>query len=150
MSGYFSFLLRQPCPPGACECDHEALRADIHGDQRILRLTREEEKKLLTHLEEMRTYQDLQRMQQRMQEQLGIVLTITPSARGVRTVRGLNIRLEEQRGLCRKTRQTIPAAIRRCLENNQAIAFALVDAHDLLAPTQEAHTIGTLSDQNHE
>lgn len=89
-------------------------------------------------------------MQQRMQEQLGIVLTITPSTRGVRTVRGLNIRLEEQRGLCRKTRQTIPAAIRRCLENNQALAFAIVDAHDLLAPTQSVHTVGTLPDQNHE
>ena len=150
MSGPFPLPIRQPCPPGACQCDHEALRADVHADQRILRLTREEEKKLLAHLESMRTYQDLQHMQQRMQEQLGIVLTITPSTRGVRTVRGLNIRLEEQRGLCRKTRQTIPAAIRRCLENNQALAFAIVDAHDLLAPTQSVHTVGTLPDQNHE
>lgn len=150
MSGSFPLPIRQPCPSGACECNHDALRADTGADQRILRLTREEEKKLLAHLENMRTYEDLQRMQQRMQEQLGIVLTITPSARGVRTVRGLNIRLEEQRGLCRKTRQSVPAAIRRCLESNQALAFALVDAHDLLGTTQSVHTVGTSPNQNNE
>jgi len=109
---------------------------DPQADLRILRLTREEEKKLLLRLESMQSYQDLCRMQQRMHEQLGIDLTITPSDRGVRTVRGLNIRIQEQRGLCKKTRQSIPAAIRKCLENNEAIAFAIVDAHGLLAPTQ--------------
>lgn len=109
---------------------------DPQADLRILRLTREEEKKLLARLEAITSYGDLRHMQQRMHEQLGIAVTITPSARGVRTVRGLSIRVEEQRGLCRKTRQNIPSAIRKCLENNETIAFAIVDAHDLLAPTQ--------------
>lgn len=109
---------------------------DPQADLRILRLTREEERKLLARLETIASYNDLRHMQQRMVEQLGIVVTITPSARGVRTVRGLSIKVEEQRGLCRRTRQNIPSAIRKCLENNEAIAFAIVDAHDLLAPTQ--------------
>jgi len=136
MSAPLPFPIRHPCPPGACICDQEAMLDDPHADLRILRLTREEERKLLARLEAVASYNDLRHMQQRMVEQLGITVTITPSARGVRTVRGLSIRVEEQRGLCRRTRQNIPSAIRKCLENNEAIAFAIVDAHDLLALTQ--------------
>ena len=109
---------------------------DPHADLRILRLTSDEERKLLLRLETMQSYQDLCHMQQRMRDQLGIDVTITPSERGVRTVRGLDIRIQELRGMCKKTRQTIPAAIRKCLANNETIAFAIVDAHGLLAPTQ--------------
>ena len=36
------------------------------------------------------------------------------------------------RGLCRKTRQAIPAAIRRGLEKRPEVAYALLNAHDLL------------------
>jgi hypothetical protein len=67
-----------------------------------------------------------------LRDQLGIVLSITPSARGVRTVRGISIQVLEQPGLCRKIRQSIPAAIRRSLEARPEIAYAIVDAHDLL------------------
>lgn len=136
MPAAIPFRVRHPCPPGACVCDQEAMLDDPQADLRILKLTRAEEKKLLARLEAVDSYSDLCHMQQRMHEQLGIAVTITPSARGVRTVRGLNIRVAEQRGLCRKTRQGIPAAIRKCLENNESIAFAIVDAHGLLAPTQ--------------
>ena len=45
-------------------------------------------------------------------QQLGIALRIAPSAVEVRTVRGLAIVLGELPGLCRKTHQAIPAAIR--------------------------------------
>jgi hypothetical protein len=47
-------------------------------------------------------------------------------------VRGFNIRLAEQPGLCRKIRQSVPAAIRKCLEKNPDIVYAILDAHDLL------------------
>ncbi|WP_188380394.1 hypothetical protein [Oxalicibacterium faecigallinarum] len=136
MSATITFPVRNPCPPGACVCELEAMLDDPSADLRVLRLTREEEKKLLLRLESLQSYQELVRMQQRMHEQLGIAVTITPSERGVRTVRGINIQIQDQRGLCKKTRQTIPAAIRKCLEKNEAIAFAIVDAHGLLAPTQ--------------
>nr|QMS48221.1 ribosomal protein S3AE [uncultured bacterium] len=33
--------------------------------------------------------------------------------------------------MCRKTRQSIPASIRRGLEKNPEIAYRLLDAHDL-------------------
>lgn len=125
------FPIRNECPPGACICDRDALLNDPHGDIRILRLTRKEEKKLIERIERISSYADLKHIEERMQAQLGIVLQITPSMRGVRTVRGFNIQLAKQPGLCRKLRQSIPAAIRRCLEKNPEIAFAILDAHDL-------------------
>ena len=74
----------------------------------------------------------LGRIEQRMQELLGIRLTITPSANGVRTVMGLQIKLAEQQGLCRRTRENIPAAIRRCSGQHPEIIYALLNARDLL------------------
>ncbi|MNM20654.1 hypothetical protein D3C81_309930 [compost metagenome] len=47
-------------------------------------------------------------------------------------MRGINIQIEDLPGLCRKTRQNIPAAIRRALEKQPEIAYRLLDAHDLL------------------
>jgi hypothetical protein len=47
-------------------------------------------------------------------------------------MRGIAIRLAEQPGLCRKTRQAIPAAIRRALEKRPEIAYKLLDGHGLL------------------
>ncbi|MNO10272.1 hypothetical protein D3C81_2340320 [compost metagenome] len=47
-------------------------------------------------------------------------------------MRGFNIQIAELPGLCRKTRQSIPAAIRRALERQPEIAYRLLDAHDLL------------------
>jgi len=126
------FPIRKECPPGACSCGREALLDDPQGDWRILRLTREEEKRLLDRLENLQSLDDLRRMEQRLFEQLGIVLEIAVSERGVRTLRGIGIQLREQAGLCRKTKQAIPAAIRRAMEKTPAIAYALLDERDLL------------------
>lgn len=126
------FPIRKECPPGACTCGREALLDEPQSDMRILRLTREEEKRLIDRLESLSSLAELKAMEERMHAQLGIVLTITPSIHEVRTVRGISIQLEEQPGLCRKTRQAIPAAIRRCLEANPDIAYAILNAHDLL------------------
>ena len=43
-----------------------------------------------------------------MEQQLGIRLTIALGPNEVRTLRGITILVHEQRGLCRKTRQSIP------------------------------------------
>ena len=131
------FPLRKECPPGACVCGRDELlaaweRAPDGVDVRILRLTREEEKKLIARIEAITSYAELGRMEQKMQENLGMVLQITPSVHGVRTVRGLSIKLAEQPGLCRKTRDTIPAAVRRCLDAHPEIVYALLNARDLL------------------
>ena len=48
-------------------------------------------------------------------------------------MRGIRMRFEEQPGLCRKTRQAIPAAIRRGLEKRPEVAYALLNAHDCCA-----------------
>lgn len=126
------FPIRKECPPGACTCGRDALLDDPQSDMRILRLTREEEKRLIARLESLSSLAELKDIEKRMHAQLGIVVTITPSIHEVRTVRGINIQVEEQTGLCRKTKQAIPAAIRRCLETKPDIAYAILDAHDLL------------------
>ena len=59
-----------------------------------------------------------------MEEQLGIRLRIAPAFGEVRSMRGIRMRFEEQPGLCRKTRQAIPAAIRRGLEKRPEVAYA--------------------------
>lgn len=125
------FPIRKECPPGACTCARDSLLDDPHGDIRVLRLTREEEKRLLARIESISSYAELMRIGERMQEQLGITLRIAPGAEEVRTVRGLRIEIEERPGLCRKIRQSIPAAIRRCMERNPEIVYAILDAHDL-------------------
>ncbi|MBK5530335.1 hypothetical protein JFT86_25675 [Pseudomonas sp. TH06] len=127
--------LRSPCPPGACNCGRDPLLENPGADLRILRLTREEEKRLLARLEMLKDLADLKHLQQRMFEQLGIRVDIAPGFNEVRTMRGIAIQIEELPGLCRKTRQAIPAAIRRGLENHPEIAFELLNAHDLLRDT---------------
>ena len=127
--------LRQPCPPGACDCDRERLLEAPGADLRILLLTRSEEKRLLERLERLRDLDDLRHMQQRMYQQLGIRVEVAPGFNEVRSMRGIAIHIEQHPGLCRKTRQSIPAAIRRGLENNPQIAYRLLDAHDLLRDT---------------
>ncbi|WP_397458637.1 hypothetical protein AB3464_00180 [Pseudomonas asplenii] len=124
--------IRQSCPPGACICERDQLLETPGSDRRILRLTRQEEKILLERLEDFKTLADLERLQQRMYEQLGIRLSIAPGPNEVRTMRGIGIQIEELPGLCRKTRQAIPAAIRRGLEKRPEIAYELLNAHDLL------------------
>ncbi|WP_037044141.1 hypothetical protein [Pseudomonas sp. BAY1663] len=124
--------LRQPCPPGTCDCRRDDLQRIPGADARILLLTRHEERRLLERLEGVQNLQELERLQQRMFEQLGIRMRIAPSHNEVRSMRGIAIDFAEQPGLCRKTRQAIPAAIRRGLEQHPEIAYRLLDAHDLL------------------
>jgi len=123
--------MRKQCPPGACVCDLHGLLADPSADARILLLTRDEEKALLARIEAIDSYGGLTRLAARLHELLGLSLHIAPGANEVRTVRGLLIEVAEARGLCRKTRLAIPAAIRKCLERHPAIVYAILDAHDL-------------------
>jgi len=129
------FPIRQECPPGACVCDREQLLANPATDMRVLRLTREEEKRLVARLENITSLDDLRAMQGRIQAQLGIVIHITPSENEVRTSRGISIQLEEIPGLCRKTRASLPAAIRRGFDNRPEIVYALLNERDLLSGT---------------
>ncbi|WP_417662104.1 hypothetical protein [Pseudomonas sp.] len=130
-----SFVTRQPCPPGACDCGREQLETTSGADVRILRLTRHEEKRLLERLENIQSLEDLERLQARIYEQLGVRVSVAPGFNEVRSMRGIAIEIAELTGLCRKTRQSIPAAIRRGLEKHPEIAFRLLDSHDLLRDT---------------
>lgn len=123
--------LRQPCPPGACVCEREQLLDAPSADLRILNLTRQEEKRLLDRLEDVKSLQDLEHLQQRMYEQLGIRVHVAPGHTEVKSMRGIQIVIDELPGMCRKTRQSIPAAIRRGMEKRPEIAYRLLDAHDL-------------------
>jgi hypothetical protein len=123
--------IRQPCPPGACVCEREQLLQAPDADLRILGLTRQEEKRLLERLENLQNLQDLERMQQRMYELLGIRVHIAPGHTEVKSMRGIQIVIDDLPGLCRKTRQAIPAAIRRGMEKRPESAYRLLDAHDL-------------------
>lgn len=125
--------IRKPCPAGACICEHAQLLEQADADLRVLRLTQQEERLLLAKLESLTTLAELEHVCQRMQEQLGLVLTIAPAAGEVRSTRGLRIELQAQPGLCRKTRQAVPAAVRRGMERHPGIVYALLNARDLLA-----------------
>ena len=110
--------LRQPCPPGACVCERERLEAP-GATVASSSLTRQEEQRLAARPEALRSLEDLEHLLRRMEEQLGIRLRIAPAFGEVRSMRGIRMRFEEQPGLCRKTRQAIPAAIRRGLEKRR-------------------------------
>lgn len=121
------FPIRTECPPGACVCDRDALLASPGADARVLQLTVAEENKLLQRLEDVASLADLRRLQERMEQLLGIRVTIAPSPNEVRTLRGITILVHEQQGLCRKTRQAIPAAIKRGMERRPEIAYQLLN-----------------------
>jgi hypothetical protein len=125
------FPIRVECPPGACVCARETLLADPQADCRVLRLTRDEEKRLLERLENLASLAELRRMEARLFEQLGIQLRIAPSPNEVRTLRGITILVLDQPGLCKKTRQSIPAAIRRSMERQPQIAYDLLNEDGL-------------------
>ncbi len=127
------FPIRTECPPGACVCDRDALLQTPDGDWRILRLTRDEERRLVQRLETLDSLADLRRLQDRMEQQLGIRLSISVSPHEVRTLRGITILVHEQRGLCRKTRQAIPAAIKKSMEQRPEIAYELLDEDGLFS-----------------
>ena len=125
------FPLRTECPPGTCNCGRDALLANPAGDLRVLRLTREDEKRLLHRLENLSSLSDLRHLQTRMEQQLGIRLSIQSSHKEVRSLRGITVLVHEQPGLCRKTRQAIPAALKRSLEQRPEIAYALLNIGSL-------------------
>jgi hypothetical protein len=127
--------IRTQCPPGACNCGRDALLANPVGDLRVLRLTREDELRLLQRLENLQSLADLRRLEDRMEQQLGIRLTIGTSPNEVRSLRGIVILVHEQPGLCRKTRQSIPAAIKRSLEQRPEIAYDILDVGGLFEGT---------------
>jgi hypothetical protein len=124
--------IRSPCPPGACDCGRDPLLETPGADLRILFLTRNEEKRLIERLENLQSLSDLAHLQRRMLEQLGIRVDIAPGFNEVRTMRGIGIQVGELPGLCRKTRASIPAAIRRAMEKRPEIAYDLLNANDLL------------------
>ncbi|PYY67698.1 hypothetical protein CRX42_25710 [Pseudomonas jessenii] len=124
--------IRSPCPPGACDCGRDPLLETPGADLRILFLTRNEEKRLIERLENLQSLSDLALVQRRMFEQLGIRVDIAPGFNEVRTMRGIGIQVGELPGLCRKTRASIPAAIRRAMEKRPEIAYELLNANDLL------------------
>ena len=126
------FELRKECPPQLCDCERERLLQDAQADLAILRLNLTEEKRLLAHIEAISTLEGLRKLEKNLQKNLGVVLRIAPGSGEVRTVRGFQIQLLEQLGLCRKTRAAIPAAVRRCLARHPEIAFAILDENDLL------------------
>ena len=127
------FPIRTECPPGTCICGRDALLQAPGGDVRILRLTRAEEKKLIDRLENLASLDDLRHLQGRLEQQLGVRLSITTSPHEVRSLRGIAIGVLEQPGLCRKTRQAIPAAIKKSMERCPAIAYELLDEGGLFA-----------------
>ena len=125
--------LRTECPPGTCVCGRDAVLQAPDGDLRILLLTHAEEKKLIERLENIASLAELRHLQNRMEQQLGLRLSITPGPQEVRTLRGIAILVLEQPGLCRKTRQAIPAAIRKSLDQRPEITYALLNESGLFA-----------------
>ncbi|HEX9173105.1 MAG TPA: hypothetical protein VF861_10610 [Telluria sp.] len=125
------FPIRVECPPGACVCERELVLADPQGDWRPLRLTRQEELRLIERIERVSTYAELQHVQRLVQANLGAELHIAPGPNEVRTVRGIVVVLADRPGLCKKVRQSVPAAIRRVLDRHPEIIYAILDAHDL-------------------
>lgn len=125
------FPIRVECPPGACVCERERLLADPHADLRALRLTRAKELRLVERIERVASYGELLRVQAMINQQLGVSLRIAPGANEVRSVRGIVVALDDQPGLCKKIRQSIPAAIRRTLDAHPQIMYDILDANDL-------------------
>lgn len=132
MSTPTNFPLRNPCPPGACDCERDTLLATPEADLRIMRLTKADELRLLERLENLTSLADLRHLELKMQQQIGLHLQISTTPT-VRTLRGILIKVIPMPGLCRKTRQAVPAAIRRSLEKHPEIAFEIVNQSGLFA-----------------
>jgi hypothetical protein len=126
-----SFPIRVECPPGACVCERERLLAEPGADIRPLALDRKQEMKLIERIERIDSYADLQHVQELIRRNIGAELRIAAGPNEVRTVRGIIIVLEEKPGLCKKVRQSVPAALRKRLQEKPEIAWAILDAGDL-------------------
>jgi hypothetical protein len=126
--------IRSECPPGACVCERDILLAAPDADLRPLRLTRGEEERLIERISAVTSYEALRRLQERIRANLGVELTIVPRPNEVRTLKHILVVLEDRPGLCRKVRQSVPAAVRMVLERHPEIAWAILDSHDLFGP----------------
>ena len=131
MQGHVTIAIRTECPPGACVCERDRLLGEPDADLRPLRLTRAEEQRLLERIDAIATYADLLHVQRVVERNLGTRLVVEPGPNEVRSMRGILIRLDDRPGLCKKVRQSVPAAVRKVLEREPAIAFAILDANDL-------------------
>lgn len=123
--------MRAECPPGACVCERERLLATPGGDLRPLAIDRKQELNLIARIERVDSYEDLRHVQALIRKNIGAELRIEPGPNEVRSMRGIVIVLEEKPGLCKKLRQSVPAAVRRRLQERPEIAWAILDAHDL-------------------
>lgn len=121
---------RTPCPAGACDCRLELLDAP-DADARVRLLTAQQEKALIERIERIHSYEDMMRVIDLIYQQLGVRLLVEPGDGIVHTVRGLHIEVVPQPGLCKKTRTSLPKAMRRCLDANQHIVHELLDRHSL-------------------
>jgi len=125
------FPVRVECPPGACVCERERILADPQADHRPLAIDRKQEQNLVARIERVSDYADLQHVQELILKNVGAALRIEPGPNEVRTVRGIIVVLEEKPGLCKKVRQSVPAAVRRVLQEKPEIVYAILNAHDL-------------------
>ena len=125
------FEVRKECPPQLCDCERERLLADAQANLAILRLNLTEEKRLLAHIDTISTLEGLRKLEKNLQKNLGVVLRIAPGVNEVKSVRGIVVAIDAQPGVCKKIRQSIPAAIRRTLEAHPQIMYAILDANDL-------------------
>ena len=125
------FPIRPECPPGACVCERERLLLDPNADFRPLALDRKQEARLIERIERIDSYADLQHVQELIRKNIGAELQIAPGPNEVRTMRGIIIVLEDKPGLCKKVRQSVPAAVRKRLQEKPEIAWAILDAGDL-------------------
>lgn len=125
------FPIRAECPPGACVCERERLLAEPGGDLRPLAIDRKQELNLIARIERIDSFEDLRHVQALIHKNIGAELRIEPGPNEVRSVRGIIIVLEEKPGLCKKLRQSVPAAVRRRLQERPEIAWAILHANDL-------------------
>lgn len=125
------FPIRAECPPGACVCERERLLAAPGGDLRPLAIDRKQEQNLIARIERVDSYEDLQHVRALIRKNIGAELRIEPGPNEVRSMRGILIVLEEKPGLCKKLRQSVPAAVRRRLQERPEIAWVILHANDL-------------------
>ena len=125
------FPIRAECPPGACVCERDRLLGDPEGDMRPLMIDRKQEQRLIERIERIESYADLRHVQDLIRKNIGAELRVAPGPNEVRTMRGIIIVLEEKPGLCKKVRQSVPAALRKRLQEKPDIAYAILDAGDL-------------------
>lgn len=108
----------QACPHGTCNCGRVQLLEYADNGLPIPRLP-SGGKRLPERMENLQSLGDLEKLQQRMHEQLGIRLAVAPGVNKVRSMRGIRIEIDALPRLYRKTRQALPTAIRRGLENTR-------------------------------